>query len=255
MGESLYRFLAKKQKKTAFDKGEEMSFFLDNRVILASIESYLPFLKAADPFSITRANIIIRGLLNKKIIEKLYNEKSKRRNGGDYLPLNDYMEMGMSDLPYLNYEGEKIFIPSFPLSINRIYSNDFAKLGKQPYAALLSKYEPLLIDPFDYFGYNIYDSYFTKLVKIAERGKIASFYDFDANRLYFVNDEGRLDVELCLFDKYLEKTVRTHLTKRLTLVSNAYFDGDKSALIASLLDNGFVSMRLLAEYAKKDSRK
>ncbi len=254
MSVSFYEFLGSKQKETTFLQSDEMRFFIENRVLLTGIEGYSRYLKASDPFLIVRANILIRGLLNKKTIEKLYYEKSRKKNKDDYLPLEEFMSLGMSELPYMVYEDERIYIPSFPVSINKIYGHDFSKLGKQPYKQLLSTYEPLLIDTFDYYGYKIYDSYFTKLVKIKEENGVAAFFDYDADTLYFINDQGRVDAKLALFDKYLEKVVKTHLSKRLEKVVDAYFYEDKEALISSLLDNGFISLRFLSEYRKKESR-
>ncbi len=254
MSASLYDFLSSKQAQNRFLKSDEMAFFLSNRVVLTSLETMGRFLKTSDPFDIVRANIIIRGLLNKKTIEKLYAEKSKKKNVGGSLSLDDFMDMGMSDLPYMAYEGEKIFIPSFPLSINRIYSHDFVKLSKEPYKGLLSTYEPLLIDTFDYYGNKIYDSYFTKLVKIKEEGKVSAFFDYDADTLYFINDQGRLDAKLALFDKYLEKSVKTHMIKRLQNVADAFFYGDKNSLISALFENGFISMQLVSDFRKKEEK-
>lgn len=255
MSVSLYDFLSSKQAQNRFLKSDEMAFFLSNRVVLTSLETMGRFLKASDPFDIVRANIIIRGLLNKKTIEKLYAEKSKKKNVGGSLPLDEFMNMGMSDLPYMTYEGEKIFIPSFPLSINRIYSHDFAKFSKEPYKGLLSTYEPLLIDTFDYYGNKIYDSYFTKLVKVKEEGKVSAFFDYDADTLYFINDQGRLDAKLALFDKYLEKSVKTHMVKRLQSVADSYFYDDKNGLISALFENGFISMQLVSDFRKKEEKR
>ena len=255
MSISFYDFLSSKQAQNRFFKSDEMAFFLSNRVILTSLETMGRFLKASDPFDITRANIIIRGLLNKKIIEKLYAEKSKKKNVDDSLSLKEFMDMGMSDLPYFTYEEEKIFIPSFPLSINRIYSHDFMKLSKEPYKELLRVYEPLLIDTFAYYGNKIYDSYFTKLVKVKEEGKVCAFYDYDADTLYFINDQGRLDAKLALFDKYLEKAVKTHMIKRLQNVADAYFYSDKNGLINALFENGFISMRFVSDFRKKEEKR
>lgn len=254
MSVHFYDFLALKQRETHFFKSDEMSFFLANRVVLAPFENMNRFLKASDPFQIVRANILIRGLLNKKTIEKLYHEKTKKRGGYTSLTLEKFMEMGMSDLPYFYYQGDKIYLPFFSLAINRIYSRDFAKLSKEPYVNLFSTFEPLLIDPFDYYGNAIYDSYFTKLVKIAEREKTIVCFDYDADALYFIDDQGRLDAKLALFDKYLEKVNKTHMIKRLQNVSNVYFVGDREELITALLENGFISLRFISEFQKKENK-
>ncbi len=252
MSVSFYDFLAAKQAQNRFVKSDEMTFFLSNRVVLAPFESMNKFLKASDPFQIVRANILIRGLLNKKMIEKLYHEKNRKKKNDSSLSLEEFMALGMSDLPYLHYQNEKIYIPSFSSTLNRIYSRDFTKLGKEPYENLFSTFEPLLIDAFDYYGNALYDSYFTKLVKISEQGNVITCFDYDADALYFINDQGRLDAKLALFDKYLEKVNKTHMITRLLNVSDAYFNRDKEGLITALLENGFVSLRFISEYCKKE---
>lgn len=251
---SFYDFLSTHQASNRFLKSDEMAFFLGNRVLLTPLETMIPFLKASDSFSITRANILIRGLLNKKTIERLFSDQKKKKEKGNYVPFNDYMEMGTSDLPYLTYKEEKIFIPFFPLSLNHLYSADYEKLDHAPYKSLLSNFESLCIDAFDYYGSALFDSYFTKLVKIKEVGKVSAFFDYDAETFYFINDEGRLDAKLALFDKYLEKPVRSHIAKRLVSVADAYFYEDKNALIDVLFKNGFISLRLICEYRKKEGK-
>jgi hypothetical protein len=60
------------------------------------------------------------------------------------------------------------------------------------------------IDPFDYYGPALYNSYFTRLGRSPQEPEHgAAFYDFDAEAVYFVNLQGRLDAKLCLFDRSL----------------------------------------------------
>jgi hypothetical protein len=211
-------------------------------------------MRASDPFLVERANILIRSILNKKAIEKLYSQyaKSFKKDVKPSISLDDFMKEGMSELPYFLENGHKIYVPVFPRSINSIYESHFEKLLVAPYMSLLEQYEALMVDPFDYYGNAIYDSYFTKFVAIKRKEGVLVSYDFDAEALYFINDEGRLDSRLALFDKYIEKSNKTHMVGRLQNVANAYFIGDRQILLASLLDNGFLSEKMFSKLGGKE---
>jgi hypothetical protein len=253
---SIYEILKRFQRTTAFSSTAEMSYYLENNGVLSSVEAYNRFLKAETRFDIVRANILIRALLNKETIEKLYLLKSKSAKKGDdqiaTTPLEDFMASSMSELPYLTREGKKIYVPIFPTSLNSIYSGDWAKLGLNPYKKLLQEYEAATIDPFEYYGYGLFDSYFTKLVAIRTTPHVMAAYDFDAEAIYFIDDEGRLDAELCLFDKYLRNPSKNHMIKRIEAVVDAYFADDRAGLIKALVDQKLVSSKLMHKLTKAD---
>jgi hypothetical protein len=251
----LFDELYKNQHPTHFAESDEMAFYLANRNLLMPFDSYERFTHTNDPFQVVRANILIRSIMNKKSIERLYYEKLKSPKKEEVkvekMSLEDYMSQGLSELPYLEYEGKKIYVPLFPASLNVLYSERFEKLALEPYEAILQQYESLMIDPFDYYGNLLYDSYFTKLVAIKRSGSILAAFDFDASAIYFINDQGRLDTRLALFDQNLNNPVSTHLTKRLLDVVNAYFSLDREALLHSLSVNHFISEKLLTEIEEK----
>lgn len=254
---NLYAQMFKNQRPTHFPESDEMAFFLANRGVLSGLEGEGRLIKGNDPFEVVRANIVIRSLLNKKTIERLYSQKvkpSKKDEEESSLPLEEYMAMGLSELPFLTYEGKKIYVPVFPASINLIYSERFEKLLSAPYKNLMAQYEPLLIDPFDYYGNALFDSYFTKLVAIKRMGKTLAAYDFDAESLYFINDQGRLDARFALFDKYLASPKKTHMVKRLLLLANAYFSGSRQDVMNALLSNGFISERLASKIGSAEEK-
>lgn len=249
---NLYEVLYKNQRKSHFKESDEMAFFLANKGLLSGYEGEgLGKLSLGnDPFDIVRANIVIRALINKKTIERLYQEKvkpSKKENIDASLSVEEYMAMGLAELPFLNFNGQKIYVPVFPSSINLIYGGRFEKLLVSPYKNLMEKYEPLLIDPFDYYGDALFDSYFTKLVAIKRDGNCLAAYDFDAESLYIINEQGRLDARFALFDKYLANPTKTHMVKRLTSLANAYFTGSRQDILNVLLSAGFLSERLASK--------
>jgi hypothetical protein len=250
---SLYEVLASHQRPTAFPKSSEALFFNHYSYMLSDNELWARFLKPADTFDTVRANIILRALLNKQEIEKLYAAKSREeKNGEEVLPLKDFMESGMSDFAYLMWDGKKIYVPIFPRSLNLIYGGDYDKLGQAPYKRLVSDYEAATIDPFDYYGFNLFDSYFTRLVAVRKTPKTMAAYDYDAECLYFINDEGRLDAKIALFDRSIAAPVKTHMIKRIERVADAYLASDREGMMKALVEESLISSSLIHEILGKE---
>lgn len=247
---TLFTSLKNAQNTTSFQNSEEMRFFLRNSFLLTKMPLWTHLRLAKDPFDVVRANILIRSLINQEVIEKLWHDY-EASEGEDRLPLQEYMASGMADLPYLIYEGKKIYVPIFPASLNHIYSEDFYRLSLPLYNKLSKLLETTTIDPFDYYGYHLYDSYFTRLIPIKGKGPIFAFYDYDAECLYFINDQGRLDNMIALFDKGIKKPVKTHMIERVEKVVDAYLAFDKEAMLKSLLEENLVSPAFISAYLGK----
>lgn len=242
---SLFKILSDEQAKMPFFQSEEANFYYRYSYMLSDVESYSYLLKADETFNIIRANIILRAMLNKIEIEKKYQDhlKTLEKDKGA-TPMKEFMSTVLSSMPYLEWNGEKIFVPIFASSLAKIYTEDHEKLVRDPYKKLLKDYETSVIDPFDYYGNALYDSYFTRLVIIKRHENIMAAYDYDAESIYFINDEGRLDVKVSLFDKGLETPIKNHMIPRLQKVVDAYFSNDKDAFIESLVNEKFISSSL-----------
>ncbi|MBQ9458052.1 MAG: hypothetical protein IJU64_06120 [Bacilli bacterium] len=238
--------LTKKQKTTAFDSSSEMHFFLDNSALLADLPQFKGFMRATAPFDVIRANIILRALQNKELIQNALGRINKHGTDEEKAHLKETMEAFLETLPYLKEGKERIFVPIFPRTINRLYAGDFEKFDERPYKSLLRGYsESLAIDPFDAYGYALYDSYFTKLILVDKNDKEAVFLDYDSHSLFAVNVDGRLNSRIALFDKYLGKTYTNHLLERVKPVVAAYLAGDRETMIDALVDNGLISRKLI----------
>ena len=251
---SLYDILSSNQASTPFLQSQEQLYYNENSFRLNGLESYKYLANPIDSFGVVRGNIILRSLENKEIIEKAYKQFTKKEDY-DVDSLRKYMENCLLSLPYLNFKDKKIYVPVFPFSISSIYSEDFLRLGEMPYKKIFKLYESVLIDPFDYYGYNIFISYFTNLVLLKKKDECAALYDYDARSIYFVNDEGRLDAKICLFDKYLSHPTLTHLTPRIEEVVDAYFDNDREKMINALLKNSLISETLHAKIRKDEVKR
>ncbi len=248
---TIFEKLSKEQRPNDYAKSSEAVYFSKHSLRLASIDIYRHLSKAATPFEVIRANIVSRSLENKEVIEKEVKNHIKNADG---LPDQEFIEGILSDLPYLKVNGEANYVPILPQSLSLLYSKDFLKLETEPYKRLLKDYQAILVDPFDFYGSSLFDSYFTSLVPLMKKEKEMACYDFDCDRIYFINDEGRLDAEIALFDKKLENVTKTHLTSRLKKVANAYFSYSRDALLKTLVEEKLVSNFLIQEIMSSERK-
>ena len=240
-----FKELEKKQSSTPFSRSGAMNYFLRNSGILADIPPYSIFSKATKPFDIIRANILIAALSNKECIETMFMERLKedRKLGveSSQESIVSDVKKKMLDLPYFQDGNTKIFVPVFPRSINKIYSDNFFSFQDRNFKKLLTHFEALLIDPFDTYGPELYNSFFTKLVKVKTvKGEVA-YYNYDSYEIYIVNEEGRLEVSIPLFDRGLHRKNTNHMLERIEPVLNAYFENNKEEFVKRLVDNKLIS--------------
>lgn len=245
---TIYQTLQKyKKRRPLFENSEEFSFFVKNRELLRHVPRF-EFLSNTedDEFNIIRANIIINSYFNKKTIE---TEISNLSNEYDLNKLEkgrllNILKERLSDLPYMIYNNSKIYVPIFSLPVNLIYSKDPEKLLNYPYSLLKSDYYESVIDPFDVYGPSLFDSYFTRLVNVCDNGKEVGFFNYDTNTIYIVNCQGRLDVKIVLFDKYIKHPMTNHMLERLRPVVEAYFNNNRQQFVDALYDNNFISLKM-----------
>lgn len=246
----LFDYIASRAKRRkGFEKSEEFRFFLDNRHLLTKIPRFVNFYDVEnDPFEIMRANIILQAYLNKaKMEEEIRNLSSyinvnNKKNHAQFL--KSFHEI-ISEQPYYQEDKNKIFIPFFTRSLNQIYHDEPEKLLVYPYDGLADNFKDTVIDPFDTYGSELYNSQFSRLVKVKQDGKETAFFHYDANTIYFINEEGRLDASVVLFDRYLRRPNYAHMLERIKPVIDAYFAFDREGFIRALRENGFISSHLL----------
>ena len=246
----LLKYIASKAKKrTTFEQSEEFQFFLDNRHFLTRLPKFSAFYEPGDePFNVIRANVVLYSYINKMTMEaeiinlKSYISGSSKSNRANFV--KSYHEI-ISEQPYFQDGKDKIFIPFFTRSLNQIYHDDPEKLLDYPYNGLMDNFKDTVIDPFDTYGSELYNSHFSRLVKVKTEGKETAFFHYDTNTIYFVNDEGRLDTSVVLFDRYIRHPIYSHMLERIKPVVDAYFAFDREAFIRALRDNGFISSHML----------
>ena len=248
---SLFSYLEGVKRKTAFDRGSEALFFGENSYLLSSHEPFQPYLHPKTPFQVARSNILIRAIVNKRVIERLYLSRAILAEKEGRLGKEEFMKEAVLELPFLLLEnGEKVYVPFFSRALNRIYAGDYGKMERMPYKRILGEFDSIVVDPFDYWGSALFDSHFTRLVKVAGKDGALAMYDYDAERLHFIAPEGRLEVTLPLFDRFLHNPARTHLMRRLEDVGAAYFANDREGFYKALYEGRLLSREALLRYRK-----
>lgn len=245
----IYTLLAKKQKRrTGLSRSEEMRFYLANREVLAGIPKFSKFYTLTNyEFDLIRANIVIQALLNKKAFEaEADNWRIYVKD--DFFDKKAYYEAISSKIvecPYFLENDIKIFIPVFARAINLLYQQEPEKLIDEPYLSMRKNFHGAIVDPFDTYGADLYNSYFTRLVKISSNGRESAYFHYDTNKIYIINSQGRLDETITLFDKFMKKVSYSHMLERLTPVADAYLNNDKHAFIENLYNSHFISSKML----------
>ncbi len=252
----ILEYIERHQKnRNQFSKSEDYIFYAKNRKMLAKMPqfSFLTSGKEND-FRLIRANIIIHGLINKNIIEQEVKNLVKYTENHQILTHEDFVEVLNQRIltrPYLEEKEGKIYIPFFPKSINSLYLHEPEKLNEYPYTDLLKSFAGLVIDPFDTYGCELYNTHFTRLIKIDSHKNVTAFFHYDTYTIYIINDQGRLDSKIVLFDRYMHKVVTTHMLERIRPVVKAYFDNNLKEFVDSLEKNGFISSRMLFKLTHK----
>lgn len=250
----LYKTLYKYQKRKAFRKSEDRYFFLANRHLLNEHKHYRFLLYPKDEFDVIRANVVIRSLLNKRVLDEaiLYAYRGSHLKTEE---VRDFVQERMTGLPYVPLGNLRVYLPIFPRVVNEIYFRNIGKLLSEPYAKLFEDFDGALIDPFEVYGFKLYASLFTKLIPVGGDDKTRAFYHFDFRTLYFLNDQGRLDAKIALFDRFLVHPDQDHILDRLKDVVTAYVNDDREALLSALEKRGFISSKLIARIHKRDHRR
>lgn len=243
------------RKRKAFQKSEEYRFFLENRESLNKFPKY-SFLYDSDidDFSVMRANCILYGLFNKDTVEKEVinlNKYLPSHSKSDSRIFRKALEERLVELPYLTSNKEKIFIPFFTRAINLIYVEEPEKLLIPPYFELIKNYTNAIVDPFDTYGAELFNSYFSRLVKVFSNGKEIAYFHYDTLTIYIVNSQGRLDEKIVLFDKYMKRISDHHMLERIRPVVESYFNYDREEFVQNLFKSGFISTKMLSIINKK----
>jgi hypothetical protein len=254
----IYQLLYKKRRKVSLLNSEQYKFYAKHASSYASILSYYHFsTNETNPFRILQANIIIKALLNKELIEshleKISLDATQERN----IPKEEFIKnkvweiLDQTGSPYFVLEKTRIYIPVFSRSLNIMYNEECAKLLEKPYNVLVDKPKSSCVDLFDTYGLDLYNSPFTSLIKIKDDKTSSSFYDPDFEVIYVINKQGRLDLEIHLFDKYLKNMEKHHTLSKIEMVMSCFYNTDYPGFVDALYKNKLISKKIYLQAMHK----
>ena len=85
---------------------------------------------------------------------------------------------------------------------------------------------------------------YTGTPEIKEYKSGVAFYDFDCATIFFINEQGRLDYYLPIFDKWMKKINTSRLINRLLPVCDSYYEGTKDNIISELYNMSLISEKM-----------
>lgn len=245
-----------------YKNSAEYEFFKSNTSYLESYPYLKKYLTVKDDFSLIRSNIIIRSLINKKIIEATYDFAKATyasKDDKERKELIDEKLKQMKDtLPYILKNETKIYIPIFDFATNVIYEDNIEKIDNYPYSLLRDEFKESMVNPFEYYNSCLFSSSLTSLIYLNSDTTSDAFYHPFFETIYFINHQGELDYFIPIFDDKIFEKNTDNLKERLTKVANSYFEVNRDKMINTLYDEGLISLSLyeqLVKDIKKRSKK
>lgn len=211
--------------------------------------SFYGFLNKYDtdktPFGLIKKSIIVQSLINKKQIEEeaeLYSDTE--------LNTEERLNIIHDRLPFFRFEDTKIYVPFFSPAFNRRYDFQVESLTRYPFLSLKNDFESEVIDPFEIYNHQLFNSTFSRLVFIMKDKTCAAFYHVQLQTIFVINDQGSLDHMIPLFDADVKFPNNLNLFPRLKNLMEAYFDYDRQEFIEILHTGEFISDHLYGEITK-----
>lgn len=240
--------LEKVSKHRSKFRSLEYIFFKENEHILHKYPALEKIITKDKKFYMIQANIIIRGLINKEIIDNVitdYKSKCLEKNiKPNALELKNAINDAIVDLPYFSDKnGHRIYMPFFSKALNVIYVDEPIKLLNYPYDELISDFSSSIIDAFEVYNYDLYNSFFSHMIPITSDNTSTAFFSVDDYYIYVIDKQGRLDLIIYTFDKYLSEINVTDFMKRAKKLMKAFYQNDRLKFIKSLYEERFISLK------------
>ena len=254
----IYQLLYKKRRKIGLSESEQYKFYTKHASNYASVLSFYHFsTNETHPFRILQANIIIKALINKELIEShlesisLHSAQNKDFSEEEYIKNKIWEVLNEESAPYFTLDKVRIYMPIFSRTLNIIYNEECSKLLDKPYNVLVNQTKSSCVDLFDIYNLNLYDSPFTSLILIKKDKTSWAFYDPDFEVVYIINDQGRLDLEIHLFDRHLKSQEKHHTLSKIESIITCFYNTDYKGFVEALFKNKFISKKTYLQINKK----
>lgn len=250
MKKSVFEILNKNRNIRYIYKSDEFRFYQKYKEILFDSYDFNKYADVKDNFDIIKANIILRGILNKNTLDKILKQELNNHSFNTVEQINKNIKGRAEYLTHMVINDYKIYIPFFNIATNYIYLNDFFKLNSSPYDSLFKNYSAYIIDTFECYKDKIFESQFTELVKVTNDSVSNAFYHFGLRTIFIINNQGFLDNYICIFDKNMSNIDESNLIERIKIVVDAYYKNDINKFIYSLYEGKLISNKVFIKLCK-----
>lgn len=247
---SLFSILEKARNKKNYRSSDEIVFFNKFKGMLKIHPYFSRYLECENDFDIIKANIIIKAIINKEELDKIINDAYLKHANKDVSEVKEIIKEKISDLPYIDYDNFKVYIPFFNKATNFVYSVDNEKMKEYPYIDLNRKFDPFIVEAFSTYETDVFSSLFTQLVKVEETRTSLAYYHYDFNAIFIINKQGSLDNIIYLFDKHLKNPHKYNIIERVKPLVRANYNNDLLEFVNLLYKNGFVSYYIFRKICK-----
>lgn len=240
----IFKELEKARNKKRIKNADEYKFYQEHKTLLSQNAYFDKYNECTQLFDIICANIVINGIINKNTLDNLIEEEYFDNKNENVELIKQNIKEKTLDLPYAKINDLKIYIPFFDYSTNEVYSNNNEKMFQEPYIYLRENFKPFLCNPFLYYGVDLFNSLFTKLIMVDESATCVAYYHYDFDAIFVINRQGGLDNTIFLFDKRLKKPKRSNIVERIRPLIKSYFDGNINDFIYLLYKNELISYKV-----------
>lgn len=242
----IFKFLNKNKKDYIYYETKEHEFYNKNIKLIEKVKSFYPSFDDYG-FNLICSNILIDSFMNVDIIQK----NIEQFKGLDMTSSYELARSLLKDRPYvLEEDGYRVFFPQFSRSLNYILTNNPLTIRKYPYDSMQNKPTVFCVDLFDIYGYRIFNSNFTNLKLILEDKTSAAFYSESFETIYIINNQGRLDIAIPIFDKYLKNNKGTNIEERIKKVMIKFYSNSRTSFINALKDEKLISEKMCKQMIK-----
>lgn len=250
----VFSYLRWKNDKSGLLANSFYKRYYDKKAYLLSRYAHLDkFDTPVTDFGLIKTVIVIRGLENKLKVDEevdLYREAD--------LTTMDSIDTIHERLPYFQKSpGSKIYVPFFSELYNKCYDTRLSLLLIPPYNTLKSDFANEIVDPFDYYGYELFNSYFSNLIYLCKSSQeeLAAFYSIELETIFVIDNQGCLEERIPIFDEDLPYKSKDHLIGHLQSLMKLYFQDDREAFIDSLYNYKLISQKIYDYILMKENKK
>lgn len=244
------------REKHRYLKSKDGQFFTQQKHRLLKYPSFHKLFSNPSVFSMIKAVIILKGLIQKEQIETFlndYGQQSMKLYGRikHHWIRDEYLRKMKANYHFQDISDQTIILPFFNRALNFIYHQEPDKLLDYPYNQLEADFTTSVIDGFEQFNWLLFSSNFTSLVPLTQQDRSAkAFFEPYSKTILIINRQGRLDVSISIFDRHLKKPDGTNLPSRIDRALSAYFSGNRDAFIHQCQTEGLLSSSYTSKIIK-----